>query len=90
MNILTALSKIFRFMKLNKPLYCLTLPGFVFVAGGVHIGLNLLEDFYFSGSFEFQPTALMLLLTIVGTLMTFTGILLHSIAGLIMYKAGNP
>lgn len=71
-------------------MYCFTLPGFAFVAGGVHMGLNLLEDFYFGGSFEFQPTALMLLLTMVGILMTFTGILLHSIAGLIKYKIDNP
>ncbi|WP_235271161.1 hypothetical protein [Methanosarcina mazei] len=49
------------------------------------MGLTFLRNFYLGGSLEFGPTVLMILLTIVGVFMSFTGVLLHSIAGLLMH-----
>jgi hypothetical protein len=67
-------------MELN-PLYWF-LPGFVLWSGGLYIGLDSLRTFYLGGSLAFGPTVLMVILIIIGTGMTFTGILLHSISGL--------
>jgi len=68
-----------------NPLYWFTLPGFVLFSVGLYIGLDLLRTFYLGGSLAFGPTFLMVILTIIGTGMTFTGILLHSISGLMRY-----
>ncbi len=73
-------------MELNKPLYYFTVPGMVFTVIGIVIGLNLLRDFYLGGSLSFGPTLLMILLTLMGCFMAFTGIILHSIATLINRK----
>lgn len=81
----TVLLKIFKDMEYNKPLFYFTLPGFVLGAFGVYMGLTFLRTFYHGGGLEFGPTMLMILLTIVGVFMSFTGVLLHSIAGLIMH-----
>ena len=53
------------------------------------MGLNSVQTLYLDGSFNLENTVLMTLLTLVGTIMVFMGILLHSIAGLIKYKANN-
>ncbi|MHC1756393.1 MAG: glycosyltransferase family 2 protein [Methanosarcina sp.] len=82
---LMVLLKIFKDMEYNKPLYYFTLPGFILGAGGLYMGLDFLRIFYLGGSLEFGPTMLMILLTLVGVFMIFTGILLHSISGLIMH-----
>jgi len=71
-------------MKFN-PLYWFTLPGFVLCSIGLYIGLDLLRTFYLGGSLAFRPTVLMVILTIIGTGMTFTGILLHAISGLLRH-----
>jgi hypothetical protein len=70
-------------MELNKPLYYFTVPGMVFGITGMGLGLKFLQDFYHGESLQFGPTLLMILLTLVGTFMTFTGIILHSMSRLI-------
>ncbi|MDY9926378.1 glycosyltransferase family 2 protein [Methanosarcina sp.] len=82
---LMVLLKIFKDMEYNKPLYYFTLPGFILGTCGLYMGLGFLRAFYIGESLEFGPTMLMILLTLVGVFMTFTGILLHSISGLIMH-----
>jgi glycosyltransferase involved in cell wall biosynthesis len=82
---LMVLLKIFKDMEYNKPLYYFTLPGFIFGACGLYMGLGFLHTFYLGGNLEFGPTMLMILLTLIGVFMVFTGILLHSISGLIMH-----
>jgi len=81
---LTVLLKIIKDMEYNKPLYYFTLPGFILAVVGLHMGFTFLRTFYLGGNLNFGPTMLMVLLTIVGIFMCFTGFLLHSIAGLIM------
>jgi hypothetical protein len=76
----------FNYVEFSKPLYCFTLPGFILIAGGLHMSLNFVQVIYPGGSFDFESAVLMVLLILIGTCMAFTGILLHSIAGLIRYQ----
>ncbi len=75
-------------MEINKPLYSFTLPGLILGTIGLYMSINSVRDLYLDGSFfDLESTVLMTLLTLVGTIMAFMGFLLHSIAGLIKYKA---
>lgn len=77
------LINIFHDMELRKPLYYFTVPGSVLAIIGILMGLNFLRIFYHGGSLSFGPTLLMILLTLVGSFMMFTGIILHSLCNLI-------
>jgi glycosyltransferase involved in cell wall biosynthesis len=70
-------------MELNKPLYYFTAPGLLFTIVGIGMGLTFLRDFYLGGRLNFGPTLFMILLTLVGSFMAFTGIILHSVSRLI-------
>lgn len=70
-------------MELRRPLYYFTLPGTIIASAGIAMGLELLRIFYDGGALGSVPTLLMMLLTLVGLFMAFTGILLHSISRLI-------
>ena len=84
---LMVLLKILKDMEFNRPLYYFTIPGIALGTGGIYMGLFFLHTFSLGGSLNFGPTILMILLTLVGTFMAFTGIMLHSIAGLMrQYK----
>ncbi|VVB70266.1 UDP-N-acetylglucosamine--dolichyl-phosphate N-acetylglucosaminyltransferase [uncultured archaeon] len=70
-------------MELRRPLYYFTLPGMVLAAVGIGIGLELLRIFYHGGQLSYGMTMLMILMTLVGSFMAFTGIILHTISRLI-------
>jgi len=70
-------------MELRRPLFYFTLPGMALAAVGIGIGLELLRVFYHGGQLSYGLTLLMILLTLVGSFMAFTGIILHAIARLI-------
>ena len=72
-----------RDMELRRPLYYFTIPGMVIAAVGIGMGLDFLRTFYLGGSLAFGPTLLMILLTVIGSFMALTGILLHSMSRLI-------
>jgi glycosyltransferase involved in cell wall biosynthesis len=72
--------KILQDMEFNKPLYYFTIPGMFSVALGIAMGLYFLDDYYHGKSLYFGPSLLMILLTLVGMFMAFTGIILHSIS----------
>ncbi|MFZ2497822.1 hypothetical protein [Methanosarcina sp.] len=76
-------------MEFNNPLYYFTLPGFILAACGLYMGFDFAQTLYPIGSFNFESTVLMVLLTLVGAFMAFLGILLHLIAGLITYYDVN-
>ena len=69
-------------MELRRPLYYFTVPGMVLAAVGIGMGLTFLQDFYHGESLHFGAVLLMILLTLVGSFMAFTGIILHSISRL--------
>ena len=70
-------------MELRRPLYYFTLPGMLLAAAGIGIGLDLLRTFYHGGQLNYGLTLLMVLVTLVGSFMAFTGIILHAISKLI-------
>jgi hypothetical protein len=86
---LKRLLNIFNSIKFNKPLYSFTLPGFILGTSGLYMDFNFAQTLNHGGSFNFEYTILMALLTLVGIIMAFMGVLLHSIAGLIRYKASG-
>jgi glycosyltransferase involved in cell wall biosynthesis len=67
-------------MELRRPLYYFTVPGILLAAVGVGMGLDFLRVFYHGGSLAYGPTLLMILLTLVGSFLAMTGIILHSIS----------
>ncbi len=77
------LVKVLQDMELNRPLFYFTVPGIVFAVLGIGLGLSFLARFYHGGGLMFGPTLLMILLTLIGTFMTFTGIILHSMSRMI-------
>ncbi len=79
----------FNGMEFDKPLYFFTLPGFILMAGGLNMSLNLIMTAYPGGSFDLGSAIGIFLLTLTGIFMSFTGILLHSISRLIRYKKIN-
>lgn len=70
-------------MEVRRPLFYFTLPGMAIAAVGILIGLELLRVFYHGGQLSYSLTLLMILLTLVGSFMAFTGIILHAISRLI-------
>jgi len=80
---LKVLMNVLHDIELNRPLYYFTLPGLIFAGAGVFLGLNFLRDFFSGGRLNFGPTFLMILLTVVGSFMAFTGIILHAISRMI-------
>ncbi len=70
-------------MELRRPLFYFTVPGMIFATIGIIMGLNFLRIFYHGGSLSFGPTLLMILLTLVGSFMAFTGLILHSLSKLL-------
>jgi glycosyltransferase involved in cell wall biosynthesis len=80
---LKVLANVINDMELNRPLYYFTLPGAIFGVIGLAMGLGFLQRFYNGESLNFGPTLLMILLTLLGTFMVFTGIILHTMSKLI-------
>lgn len=70
-------------MELRRPLYYFTIPGMLLAVVGIGIGLELLRIFYHGGPLNYGMTMLMILTTLIGSFMAFTGIILHSISKLI-------
>lgn len=70
-------------MEYRRPLYYFTVPGMVMASTGFLMGLKFLQDYFFGGYLRFGPTLLMVMLTIIGTFMVFTGIILHAISRMI-------
>jgi glycosyltransferase involved in cell wall biosynthesis len=73
-------------MELRRPLYYFTIPGALIATVGIFMGLDFLRVFYHGGSLSFGPTLLMILLTLVGSFMVFTGIILHSLSNFINHS----
>lgn len=86
---LVVLAMVINDMELNRPLYYFTLPGAIFGIIGLAMGLNFLQSFYKGDGLQFGPTLMMILLTLIGTFMVFTGIILHTMSKLINENRKN-
>lgn len=80
---LKVLFRILQDIELNKPLYYFTLPGIMISAIGIWMGLEFLSIFFHGGALQFGPTLLMILLTLMGSFIALTGIILHSLSSMI-------
>lgn len=74
------LIKVLHDMELRRPLYYFTVPGILMAGAGILMGLEFLQVFAQGGSLMYGPTLLMVLLTLVGSFMALTGVILHSIS----------
>lgn len=74
------LLKVLHDMELRRPLYYFTAPGLLLAGAGILMGLEFLRVFAHGGSLQYGPTLLMVLLTLVGSFLALTGVILHSIA----------
>jgi glycosyltransferase involved in cell wall biosynthesis len=83
------LVKVLYDMELKRPLFYFTVPGAVMGMIGIFLGLNFLKTFYLGGSLMFGPTLLMIMLTMLGSFMAFTGIILHSMSRMINESRRN-
>jgi F0F1-type ATP synthase assembly protein I len=54
----------------------------VFSIIGLAMGMKFLQDFYLGKDLMFGPTLFMIILTLIGLFMAFTGIILHSMGRL--------
>jgi glycosyltransferase involved in cell wall biosynthesis len=79
---LQVLVGVLRNIEFKKPLLAFTLPGLIFIGVGVALAVYAVQVYYDWGRLPNGPAILMLLLVIVGTFMTLTGIILHSMASL--------
>jgi glycosyltransferase involved in cell wall biosynthesis len=80
---LKVLVNILQDMELKRPLYYFTAPGIVMSTIGIAMGLQFLSIFYHGGALQFGPTFLMIMMTLMGSFMAFTGVILHSITRMI-------
>jgi dolichol-phosphate mannosyltransferase len=78
------LFRILKDMEYRRPLYYFSVPGIIMMSTGVLMGLKFLQDFILGGQLPFGPTLLMVMLTIIGSFMVFTGIILHAISRLVL------
>jgi len=78
------LFRILKDMEYRRPLYYFALPGMIMASTGFFMGLKFLQDYYMGGYLRFGPTLLMVMLTIIGAFMVFTGIILHAISRMIV------
>ena len=56
------------------------LPGLALLAIGFTMGLEFLDAFSHGEALPFRPTLMVVLVTLVGVFMAFTGIILHSMS----------
>ena len=78
------LFRILKDMEYRRPLYYFAFPGMIMASTGFLMGLKFLQVYYMGGYLRFGPTLLMVMLTIIGAFMVFTGIILHAISRMIV------
>ena len=76
---ISVLLKILQDMEYNRPLYYFTVPGIFMIVLGLISGLIFFTQYIGGGGNSLAPTTLAALLTLCGTFIAFTGIILHSI-----------
>jgi glycosyltransferase involved in cell wall biosynthesis len=80
---LQVLTGVLRSIEFNRPLLAFTVPGLILVAVAVGLAFFIIQAYFTVGHVVLGPALLMLLLMVVGTFLTFTGIILHSVSAVI-------
>lgn len=80
---ISVLMGIARTMGIGRPLTYFGIPGVIMLFFGMIVATWLFQIYIASANLPFGPTMLMMLLIIVGSLTTYTGLMLHSMVRLI-------
>jgi small-conductance mechanosensitive channel len=78
---------VLRNIEFNRPLLAFTVPGLILVAIAAGLAAYVIQAYFIVHHVVLGPTLLMLLLMVVGTFLVFTGIILHSVSGIIDSRA---
>jgi len=76
-------------MEFRNPSNYIIVPGLIFGTIGLGMGLNYLQVFYQGGSLHFRPILMMILMTLVGLFMAFSGVILHYMSKMIERKKSD-
>jgi len=79
----SVLLRIIRDMEYNRPLYYFGIPGAIMIIIGIVLSIRFFTQYLSGSSITLLPTALAALLTIFGSFIAFTGLILHSISRMI-------
>lgn len=85
----SVLVRILQDMEFNRPLYYFTFPGLILVFAGMILGLKFFGEYLGGQMTTLLPTTLAALITILGTFMAFTGLILHSVSRMIWRVMGK-
>lgn len=85
----SVLVRILQDMEFNRPLYYFTFPGIILVVVGMILGLKFFGEYLGGQMTTLLPTTLAALITILGTFMAFTGLILHSVSRMIWRVMGK-
>lgn len=80
---LEVLLTVLKDMEFNRPLFYFTIPGAFLGIYGLYLGALSLQKYTTGGSLNFGPTMLMVMLTVIGSFLVLTGILLHSLSAIL-------
>ncbi len=83
------LIKVLKDMEFNRPLYYFTFPGILMIGIGLISGLIFFGEYLNDRTQSLAPTTLAALLTLAGTFISFTGIILHSMSRMIDRAMGK-
>ena len=75
--------------KFHRPIYFYTFPGFLMIGVGLVMGSIFFTDYLVGNSHSLTPTTFAALLTIIGVFISFTGIILQSVGGMIDRSIGK-
>lgn len=86
---LTVLVRLLRDMEFNRPLYYFGIPGLIILLIGVVFGFYTLSNYLGGDRMSIAPAVVAIFFTLVGTFISFTALILHSISRMIMRSWGK-
>jgi glycosyltransferase involved in cell wall biosynthesis len=79
----SVLLRLLQDMEFNRPLYYFTLPGMILIIFGLIYGFYAFGEYLGGATKSLAPTTIAALITLIGTFIGFTGLILHSISRMI-------
>ena len=73
------LMKILHEMEFHRPLYYFTIPGIIIIIIGISLSLHFFGQYMAGITYTIVPTAIAVLIIILGAFIAFTGVLLHTL-----------
>jgi glycosyltransferase involved in cell wall biosynthesis len=76
-------AKLLQDMEFRRPLYYFTVPGIILIIIGLALGLDFFGKYLDGQMSTLMPTIMASMIGLAGIFVAFTGIILHSVAGMI-------